>query len=361
VTVFECTNCGGNLEFRPGTDSHACPYCGTINRLPRESAPEVYEELDYRKAVSDLTAASGTQEVRVVTCTGCAAEVTMAPNATTATCLYCGTQMISDGGMREALLPQYILPFSVTREDARDRFRSWIRSRRFAPSKLKQYARVSDPLSGIYYPFWTFDAATRSEYRGMRGNFYTERIRTTNREGKTVTRTITKTLWTPAHGTVARDFDDVLVAASGSLDDDLVRKAQDFPLKELIPYDARYLSGFHGETYSVELEAGFAKAKAEMEARIRRDVKRDIGGDTQRITSLRTVYSGVTFKYVVMPVYALKYRFRGKFFPVLINGATGEIAGKRPFSWIRITLAVLAAAAIIAGVYLLLRYLGVTE
>ena len=359
VTVFECSNCGGNLEFQPGTRALACPYCGTTNELPKDSQPEIYEELDYRKAVDDLESATGTVEVQVVGCTGCGAEVTLEPTASTAQCVYCGTQIVSEGGSRRALKPQYILPFSVPREDATKRFRQWIGSRRFAPSALKQYARISDPLKGIYYPFWTFDTSTTSDYHGQRGVFYTEQIRTTDREGKSVTRTVTKTRWYPARGSVARSFDDVLVPASRSLEDDLIRKAQDYPLRELVAYDSRYLSGFHGETYSVELKQGFADAKSVMDAQIRVDVRRDIGGDTQRITSLHTVFSSVTFRYIVLPVYALKFKFRNRYFPVIINGVTGEIAGKRPFSWIKITLAALVTVAVLVGGYLLLRYYGV--
>jgi DNA-directed RNA polymerase subunit RPC12/RpoP len=359
MTVFECTNCGGNLEFHPGAGSLACPYCGTTNELPENAQPEIYEELDYRKAVTDLESAAGTVQVQVVGCTGCGAEVTLEPTATTAECVYCGTHIVSQGGSRTALKPQYILPFAIQREDATRRFRQWIGSRRFAPSALKQYARISDPLKGIYYPFWTYDTNTGSDYRGQRGVFYTEQIRTTNREGKSVTRTVTKTRWYPASGAVARNFDDVLVPASHSLEDDLIRKAQEFPLHEMVTYDAQYLSGFHGETYSVEITDGFADAKVVMDSQIRTDVRRDIGGDTQRITSLHTVFSNVTFKYIVLPVYALKFKFRNKFFPVIINGVTGEVAGKRPFSWIKITLAALLGIAVIVGGYFLLRYLGV--
>jgi len=46
---FKCKNCGGDLKFSPGTQSLKCPYCGTENENP-DSAPEVYEELDFEAA-----------------------------------------------------------------------------------------------------------------------------------------------------------------------------------------------------------------------------------------------------------------------------------------------------------------------
>ena len=79
----------------------------------------------------------------------------------------------------------------------------------------------------------------------------------------------------------------------------------------------------------------------------------------QRISSLHTVHRGVTFKYVVLPILALKYKFKKRYYPVLINGVTGTIAGKRPFSWVKIAAAVVSAAAILVGGFFLLRYFGV--
>jgi len=359
ISVFECSNCGGNLEFKPGAGALECPYCGTRNDVPRDSAPEVYEELDYGTAIRNLESASVTVQVRSITCGGCGAEVTLAATESTSDCPYCGTHVVSETDARSVLQPQYILPFSIERTDASGRFRTWISTRRFAPGALKKYARVSEPLTGVYYPFWTFDSKTTSRYTGMRGVYYTETVRTTDSEGKAVTRTVTKTRWYPAAGTVSRNFDDVLIPASASLDRDLVQKAQDFPLDRLVEYDGRYLSGFRGETYSVKLETGFAEAKSVMDAQIRADVRAHIGGDTQRITSLHTQHRDVTFKYVVMPLYALKYRFQDKYYPVIINGVTGTVAGKRPVSWLKIALTVMITAGIIIGGYFLLRYFGV--
>ncbi|MFP4552069.1 MAG: hypothetical protein ACLFNT_14780 [Spirochaetales bacterium] len=358
TTVFACKNCGGNLEFQPGAQSLQCPFCGTTNEIEGAAPPEVHEELDYQAALANLTLSTGTVEATNMKCGGCGAAVTITPPETTADCAYCGTQVVSTGPAEQVLSPQYILPFKLDKASAAKKFKAWITSRRFAPNKLKAYTRISEPVKGIYYPFWTFDANTATSYTGMRGIFYQETIRTRDAEGKTVTRTVTKTRWYPASGRVSRIFDDILIPASASLEDDVVRKLSTFPLNEMVAYQPSYLSGFTGESYSVELETGFATAKTDMESVIRSDVRRDIGGDTQQIHSMNTAYSDVTFKYVVLPIYALKYRFKKKLYPVVINGVTGEVQGKRPYSWIKILLTVLGVAAVLVGGYFLLDYFG---
>lgn len=355
--VYECSICGGNLEFSAGQQSLRCRFCGTATQMEGDPHPEVLEELDFGSALRNLETSTTAVDVQNVTCGGCGAEVTLGVYETTGSCAYCGTQVVACGNAHKVLQPQYVLPFSITPADGGKLFKKWISSRRFAPNALRQYTRVSEPLTGVYYPFWTFDSATRSEYRGQRGIYYTETVRTRNSEGRMVTRTVTKTRWYPAKGMVSRNFDDVLVPASESLDGELVAKVQEFPLREMVRYDAQYLAGFRGESYSVELTDGFASAKSAMDLQIRADVKRDIGGDTQRITSLHTVHRDVTFKYVVLPIYALKYKFRKRYYPVLISGVTGSIAGKRPFSWVKIAATV--AVVVVVGGFFVLRYFGV--
>jgi hypothetical protein len=68
------------------------------------------------------------------------------------------------------------------------------------------------------------------------------------------------------------------------------------------------------------------------------DVRADIGGDVQRIEDLSTHYSGITFKHLLLPVYAGAYRFNGKVFQIVVNGRTGEIQGDRPYSVWKILL-----------------------
>ena len=75
---------------------------------------------------------------------------------------------------------------------------------------------------------------------------------------------------------------------------------------------------------------------------------REVPGDTHRNLWVSAHYSNRTFKHVLFPVWLLTYNFGRKAFQVLVNGHTGEIAGQRPFSWIKISLAGLAVAILIA-------------
>jgi hypothetical protein len=82
-------------------------------------------------------------------------------------------------------------------------------------------------------------------------------------------------------------------------------------------------------------------------------VRSDIGGDEQMISDIKTHYSAVTFKHLLLPVYAGAYRLNQKVFQVVVNGRTGEVQGDRPYSFWKIALLVLSILLVILVIYLL--------
>ena len=76
--------------------------------------------------------------------------------------------------------------------------------------------------------------------------------------------------------------------------------------------------------------------------------------DTSEVESLTTKYSNVTYKHVLLPLWSSAFGYKGKTYKYLINGETGKVSGDRPYSTIKITLAVVG---VIATVSALLWYL----
>lgn len=353
--MFPCSQCGAELEFHPGVAALKCPYCAGETPIPQSD--EAVEELDFHAAVQELTSDDAMVEEAVVKCPGCGAQTTLEPNVTADRCVFCGTAVVAEMSKARVIKPRSLLPFKVEQKEALKLFRKWVNSLWFAPNALKNYAGMESRLNGMYVPYWTYDAATITLYRGERGDNYTETEHyTVQEDGKTVhkTRQVTKTRWTSVSGTVWDCFDDVLVLASESLPRKVTEALEPWDLQNLVPFTEDYLSGFRAEAYQVDLESGFGRAKEVMEGEIRTHVRRDIGGDKQRVHSMRTQYNNVSFKHILLPIWISTYRYQDKAYRFVVNGRTGEVQGERPWSWVKIGLAVLAGLAVAGTLAILL-------
>jgi len=355
---FPCGQCGADLVFEPGSSQLVCGYCGFDNEI--ETEPTIIEELDFRAHLAAM-AEGETEEVALVKCQACAAQIERPEHLDAFDCVFCGISIVAQATSARLIKPQSLLPFHVPKDDAHQAFRRWIESRWFAPTKLKRFARSGGRLQGVYLPYWTFDSATVTAYTGQRGEHYwvTESY-TTVENGKTVRRTrqVQKTRWYSARGTVHNRFDDLLVIASRSLPRKYVEKLEPWDLANLVPYKDDYVAGFSAEKYQVDLEGGFDEARQLMDGPIRMSIRRDIGGDVQRISSMKTEYDGITFKHMLLPAWISAYRFRDKVYRILVNARTGEVQGERPWSVWKIVFVVLgglAAAGSAAGLFVLIQ------
>jgi len=350
--VFTCTNCGADLKYKPGTEHLNCEYCGTTNEIPKFDVE--IEELDFHEYLQKKSDKETHITSKFVKCLNCGASSTLEPNITSAQCPYCTTPLVLDAVQDERVIqPKSLLPFRLDKNAAKEEFNKWVKKLWFAPNKLKKATLNFDHFKGIYIPYWTFDTDTSSKYIGQRGDhYYVSESYTTTENGKSVTKTrqVQKTRWSYRAGNVSKMFDDILTVATKSLPEKYIYKLEPWDLENLVPFDKSYLSGFITERYQIELDEGFEIAKKIAEEEIRELVRRDIGGDEQRITTLNTKYNNISFKHLLLPVFVSAYNYKNKLYQFLVNGRTGEVQGQRPYSWVKITMAVVTVVAIVAAI-----------
>ena len=354
---FACASCGADYRYDPGQSRLICDHCGDVAGIEAGGPWQGgIRELDFAAALRDRLPAQEMEETRTTACTSCGAQVELGSDTHATECPFCASPVVTDTGTHRHIKPRALLPFALDEAAARRAMTDWLGRLWFAPGGLRDYARKGRKMQGIYVPCWTFDARTDSRYRGERGTVHYE-ARTVMRDGKRQTIRVAKVRWRAVSGRVARFFDDVLVLASTSLPRRFTDALEPWDLSALVPYAPEYLAGFRAEGYNVDLEAGFAQARARMDAVIARDVRLDIGGDRQRIHDIRTEISDVTFKHVLLPVWLAAYKYRGKTYRFVVNARTGRVQGERPWSGWKIAVAVVLGA-LVAGA---IGYLAATE
>jgi DNA-directed RNA polymerase subunit RPC12/RpoP len=340
---FPCPSCGSDLRFAPDEGVLKCGHCGHEEAIPARRG--AIQELDLRAVSRDAVPAGEMEETRVARCASCGALVEFDADLHAKECPFCASPIVTDTGVNRQIKPQAQLPFGFGEAKAHDAMKGWLGRLWFAPSNLRKYARAHKAMQGIYVPYWTYDAETRTSYSGQRGTIYYETRRVpvvVNGRRQMVTQQVAKIRWSPASGRVARAFDDVLVLGSKSLPKRFTDALAPWDLSALSAYEPRYLAGFRAEGYTVPVDEGYGEAREIMNAVIAGDVRRDIGGDQQRINRLDTEVGALTFKHVLLPVWLAAYRYGGKSFRFVVNGRTGSVDGERPYSAFKIALAVIA-------------------
>lgn len=345
INRYLCEQCGANMIFDPKVGKLACPYCANTRTI--QTNVEQIAERDFQSFLRPETERLQplARDAMQVSCGSCGATVVFIPPETATSCSFCGGKLVAQPKATDPLVaPEGVLPFSFTNQQAVGALKNWTSSRWFAPNKLKTMSQ-HDKAESVYLPYWTFDALTASYYTGERGENYQE-TETYYENGEEKERSVTKTHWYNASGNVQRQFDDVSVPATKSVLPKYLERLQ-WDFGELVSYEPAYLSGHKAQTYQVSLEEGFERFKQIADGVIREDARRDIGGDRQQVHSVDTNYSNITFKHLLVPVYASAYRFNNKVYQVVINGRTGEVQGERPYSWLKIGCLIFAIISVI--------------
>ncbi|UOY08688.1 DNA helicase PriA [Muricauda sp. SCSIO 64092] len=348
-----CINCGAELKYQPGTKNVSCEYCGHQETISIDE--NGFKELELYPYLQEMGSQKHSEEVSMLHCKNCGATQHIEENYKSLHCVYCSMPLVLEDQFKEEwILPGAVLPFQIDRKKSYQIFQQWVKRLWFAPNKLKKAALDPQFTKGLYLPYWTFDAQLQASYSGQRGEYYYETRRVRNSQGKVVQQRVRKTRWYPASGRVSGFVDDTLVEASKQRKGRVPSKIAHWNLKLLQPFNSSFLRGFVTEKYTIPLKQGHLAAKNEAEDIARRWCRQDIGGDTQRITSMKVKLSEETFKHILLPVYISAYRFNGKEYNFFVNGENGRISGTRPYSAWKIFFAVLGVLLVIA----LIAFLG---
>ena len=70
---------------------------------------------------------------------------------------------------------------------------------------------------------------------------------------------------------------------------------------------------------------------------------REVPGDRFRGLNVRTAWSALTYKNALLPVWIAAYQYAGTPYRFLVNGVTGQVGGKAPWSIAKIGCAMIAA------------------
>lgn len=254
-----------------------------------------------------------------------------------------------------------MIGFRVPRKGASQAIARHLATRWFAPEALRTGAQEQS-LHSAFLPLYAWTARARSRFDSTVGIDWTRtETYTTTVNGKTVTRTRTvrETEWFPLSGEHGIAWDDHLVSASRGLAEWEATALEPFDLGAARPWDPSLVAGHVAEHATIPHPEAQVTAEAQVRALAADDVRGDFQpGDRSRGVQVHTDVSLDGPRLVLAPVWIAVLQGGEHTVRLLVNGQTGEVAGKVPHDPFKIAGAVLGGLTLVAGVVGLIYLLG---
>jgi hypothetical protein len=282
-------------------------------------------------------------ELKTYECENCGAEVFFDPNLQVMKCDFCGSTFVpEDVGTTDVSIDEetYIIPFQVEEGEVSKIFQEWIKKGWFKPGDLAStYQR--DSFRGIYIPNWYFHFNASVHWSGEKDIRKSRSV--TSADGSKRTEHYTET----EHR--SGSFDDMIelfIPSSRGLSVDEINELAPFPIESSIPFGPEKLTGKQAEKPNLDKDLAWSKAKEKANDIIRDKVQSEV----TRINHLDVNLGEPTHRLVYVPTWLFGYKYKGKYYKVMVNGQTGEIQGKKPVSWLKV---VIAGGIVILGIILI--------
>ena len=333
VVDFHCPQCDGVSAYSAENGGLTCTFCGFYEPPQQQVVGKQAEAFEFTVETMERVAHGWGAERKELSCNRCAARTTFSTDMLTHTCPFCGSnQVVQVKAPQDVLRPRFLVPFSITADDCRQKTAVWLQSSWMLPAKLNRLARTTD-YTPIYIPYWTFDATTQAAWKAEVAHNVQKRV---YRNGRWQRRTVTEWRWEKGH--VRVDFDDILVQGSQKLSKTLLAKIDDYNLQALVAYDASFLAGLQAQAYDIDLDTAWERGRHTMRTNTKNACKKQASSTRMRNFSMNLAFKDENWRYILLPLYVATYRYGTESYQVLINGQTGELAGQRPVDWKKVLL-----------------------
>lgn len=327
VLQYKCPCCGGNIEWNSSLQKMKCPFCDTEFELSALQAydtvlnEETPDQMDWQEMPGSEWGDGETSGMRLYVCKSCGGEIIGDENTAATACPYCGNPVVMMGQFSGDLKPDYVIPFKLDKEAAKQGLRNHLSGKKLLPKIFKDENHI-DEIKGIYVPFWVFDADAAASMR-----FKATRVRVWADSDYNYTET--------SYFSVMRGggigFDHVPVDSSSKIDDSLMESIEPFDFSEAVSFQTAYLSGYLADKYDVSKETSVERANA----RIKETTEQAFASTVQGYASVVPEYSSIRFtrakaSYALFPVWLLNTSWEGKQYTFAMNGQTGKFVGDLP-------------------------------
>ncbi|MEK3885005.1 TFIIB-type zinc ribbon-containing protein [Paenibacillus sp. PL2-23] len=310
VIAFQCPSCGGSMGFDSESGMLACQSCGRR------------EEIDpFKDTQKQSVFTEG--EAEQYHCSNCGADIITEPETTATSCAFCGSNVVLGDRLAGKLAPVQVIPFAISKEEAQRAFKKWCRNGLMTPGGFMTANRIQS-IQGIYVPFWLYDLHHDIEVRAN-----ATRVRMYS-DGDYQ---YTETQHFDVYRGIVLDYLKVPADASEKMNDELMDKLEPYPYEKLTPFATPYLAGYLAEKYTYTNRELLPRAQEKIASYVESYIHSTMDGYQSVMYRSKDVLASVKrADYTLLPVWMVKYDYKGKTYTFAMNGQTGKVVGKPPLS-----------------------------
>ena len=328
--TYQCPCCGAPLAYSAKSGKLECASCGNDFELDALEAMNAQSEstVKFEKPTETIEDAQGVQGY---ICQNCGANLLTEETTTATECPYCGSPIILSDHVAEGILPQKVVPFKVTKQEAQGEFENYFKGKRLIPNIfLNGRNRIAD-MRKLYVPYWLYDCDAHADM------VYDAEKRRTTRDGD----------WeieTTEHWVVRRSgdlgFENIPVDSSVKMDNKITESIEPYDLAEAVDFETAVLSGALADNADADEQECEQRATERVKNSIAAAMRSTVNGYsivTERSRAIVSRHGKAT--PVLLPVWMITTEKEGKTYTFAINGQTGRLtcdvptAKGKAFGW----------------------------
>ena len=288
IADIHCPSCGASAHFDIKSQMYLCGYCG--GKVGIQEALE--QKKGFRKILQEkLNQSIKEYHLRKAECPGCGASIVFEENEAVANCAFCGKALVREDYVKAKNIPELVIPFRLTREEACKLLSDWCKKNRGRREGRNLLPKIEE-LKGFYLPYELIRGPVDCSVRRIdAGRIY------------------------HCSGYIDEEF----INCSKQLDNLLLDGMEPYELDDMTEFDFAYVAGHHVKTRDINDKELQNRMESEIGKNYKPVVQKTL--ETQAI-HVDTYAGNVMRMPVLLPVYYLR---AGETLAA-VNGQTGKVS-----------------------------------
>lgn len=347
----KCKFCGGALKYDAELRMMVCEYC--LGMVPVEETDEEKElakkENVYAKKqttedeyveINDHSQTDDFIECEIYTCKSCGAELVINDVEAATYCAYCGQPTIVFDRIAKRKRPQYMIPFSITKNYAIANIREKFLQGKYVPDEIKYFN--PDLLRGIYIPFLLYDIRYKDK----------QLI-----QGQHTEKESNDSYTTFCFREAVASYKNIPVDASDRLSNESSERLEPFYDRDMTDFRVEYLSGFYADLMDSRTDQLKTIAVSRAKEMFWEQMQKHVALDQCKLLKSSPKYAFEKEQYVLFPVWFMIFHEGDQEYTILVNGQTGKVVGALPPSRFKTLMTTLVVGTLLSvlGAFILPR------